>query len=517
MAVQQNVGQLLTKRAYRDPDVEAVYEPATGRRLSFTELNGRCNRVANALRDDGVQHGDRVALLLMNGTEFVESFFAVGKIGAVNVPLNWRLVADELEFILADAGATVLLYGSDFAEVVTELQRRGSKTAIGTWIEVGADASVSVDGAKVYDEWMGAASADEPEASGSGDDLMFIMYTSGTTGLPKGVMHSHDTVLWSILTGVATADFQMADRYLISLPMFHVGALNPVLSCVYGGCALIILKAFDPLQSWELIRDEKITVTLMVPVMLQFMLAVRDPEVHDASSLRWVMSGAAPVARTLIEQYDALDIEIHQVYGLTETGGPGCLISSADAIKRAGSTGKAFYFTQVRVVNEAGNDVGNEESGEVLIKGPNVMVGYWNRPEATAEAIVDGWLHTGDVATMDDDGFVTIVDRVKDMLISGGENVYPAEIESVLLAHPKIADAGVIGVPSEKWGESPLAAVVPSDETLTAEEVIEFCKGKLAPFKAVKAVEFVTELPRNPSGKILKRELRGQFAETRTD
>ena len=459
MAVQQNVGQLLTKRAYRDPEVEAVFEPATGRRLSFTELNGRCNQVANALRDGGVQHGDRVALLLMNGTEFVETFFAVGKIGAVNVPLNWRLVADELEFILADAGASVLLYSSDFAEVVAELKRRGDKTAITAWIEVGdaaagspAASGTSLEGAVAYDDWMSSASADEPEPSGSGDDLMFIMYTSGTTGLPKGVMHSHDTVLWSILTAVATADFESGDRYLLSLPMFHVGALNPVLCCIYGGCALVILKAFDPVKSWELISAEKITVTLMVPVMLQFMLAVRDPEVHDASSLRWVMSGAAPVAKTLIEQYDALGIEIHQVYGLTETGGPGCLISSADAIERAGSTGKAFFFTQVRVVNDAGDDVGEDESGEVLIKGPNVMVGYWNRPEATADAVVDGWLHTGDVATMDADGFVTIVDRVKDMLISGGENVYPAEIESVLLAHPKIADAGVIGVPSDKWG-----------------------------------------------------------------
>jgi acyl-CoA synthetase (AMP-forming)/AMP-acid ligase II len=519
MAVQQNVGQLLTKRAYRDPEVEAVFEAATGRRLSFTELNGRCNQVANALRDGGVKHGDRVALLLMNGTEFVETFFAVGKIGAVNVPLNWRLVADELEFILADAGASVLLYGSDFAEVVAELKGRGDKTAITTWIEVGdaAAGGTSIEGAVAYDDWMSSASDDEPEPSGSGDDLMFIMYTSGTTGLPKGVMHSHDTVLWSILTGVATADFQMGDRYLLSLPMFHVGALNPVLSCVYGGCSLIILKAFDPVKSWELISAEKITATLMVPVMLQFMLAVRDPEVHDASSLRWVMSGAAPVAKTLIEQYDALDIEIHQVYGLTETGGPGCLISSADAVKRAGSTGKAFFFTQVRVVNDAGDDVGEDGSGEVLIKGPNVMVGYWNRPEATAEAVVDGWLHTGDVATMDADGFVTIVDRVKDMLISGGENVYPAEIESVLLAHPKIVDVGVIGVPSDKWGESPLAAIVASDESLTATEVIEFCKGKLAPFKSVRAVEFVDELPRNPSGKILKRELRDQFAEARTD
>jgi acyl-CoA synthetase (AMP-forming)/AMP-acid ligase II len=510
----QNVGQLLTKRAYRDPDVEAIFEPSSDRRFSFRELNSRSNQVANALTGSGVSLGDRVGLLLMNGVEFVESFFAAGKIGAVNVPLNWRLVADELEFILHDAGATVLIYGSDFAEIAAELRSRGDKTAISTWIQVGGEAT---DGVADYDEWIGAASAAEPAPVGAGDDLVFIMYTSGTTGLPKGVMHSHDTVLWSILTAVATADFQSGDKYLISLPMFHVGALNPVLCCIYGGCSVTILKSFDPLQSWELIRDEKITITLMVPVMLQYMLAVRNPDEHDASTLRWVMSGAAPVAKTLIEQYDALGIEIHQVYGLTETGGPACLISSADAIARAGSTGKAFYFTEVKVVNEHGADCGPDESGEVLVKGPNVMVGYWNRPEATAEAVIDGWLYTGDVATIDEDGFVTIVDRVKDMLISGGENVYPAEIESVLLAHEKIADVGVIGIPSAKWGESPLAAIVPADDSLTIEEVIEFCKGKLAPFKSVKAVEFVTELPRNPSGKILKRELREQFADLRAD
>ncbi len=515
MAVHQNVGQLLTKRAVRDPHVEAIFEPASGRRFSFLELNARSNQVAHALRDVGVEHGDRVGLLLMNGTEFVESFFAVAKIGGVNVPLNWRLVADELEFILSDAGASVLIYGAEFAEVANELRSRGDKTAITTWIEVGGDAVT--DGVIAYDGWMNAAAPDEPDVSGSGDDLVFIMYTSGTTGLPKGVMHSHDTVMWAIFTGVATADFHAGDRYLNSLPMFHVGALQPTLSCVYSGCSLVVLKAFDPVLSWELIRDEKITITLMVPVMLQFMLAVRDPEAHDSSTLRWVMSGAAPVAKTLIEQYDELGIEIHQVYGLTETCGPGCLISSADAISRAGSTGKAFYFTEVRVVRPDGADCDPGESGEVLIKGPHVMVGYWNRPDATAESVVDGWLHTGDVATMDADGFVTIVDRVKDMLISGGENVYPAEIEAVLLAHPKIADVGVIGVPSDKWGESPLAAVVASDETLTAAEVIEFCSGKLAAFKSVKAVEFVAELPRNPSGKILKRELRDTFADARAE
>ena len=238
----QNVGQLLTKRAYRDPNVEAIFEPSSDRRFSFRELNSRSNQVANALTDSGVLLGDRVGLLLMNGVEFVESFFAAGKVGAVNVPLNWRLVADELEFILHDAGVTVLIYGSDFADIAAELRSRGDKTGIATWIQVGGDA---IDGVVDYDEWMSSASADEPAPVGAGDDLVFIMYTSGTTGLPKGVMHSHDTVLWSILTAVATADFQAGDRYLISLPMFHVGALNPVLCCMYGGSSVTILKALE--------------------------------------------------------------------------------------------------------------------------------------------------------------------------------------------------------------------------------------------------------------------------------
>ena len=355
-------------------------------------------------------------------------------------------------------------------------------------------------------------STDEPAGTASGDDMLFIMYTSGTTGLPKGVIHTHDTVMWAIMTIAATSDFRKRDRFLNSLPLFHVGALGPVIACIYAGVSLTIMKAFDPTASWELIRDEKITTTLMVPAMLQFMLLTHNAEEHDVSTLRWVMSGAAPVPVSLIEAYQALGVNIEQVYGLTETCGPACLITAEDAVERAGSTGKAFYFTQVKVVDEDGNDCAPGEAGEVLVAGPHIMKGYWNRPEATAETIIDGWLHTGDVATMDADGFVTIVDRVKDMLISGGENVYPAEIENVLLQHEGINDAGVIGIPSAKWGESPLAIVVRADDSVDEKDVITWTHGKLAPFKTVKAVEFVDEIPRNPSGKILKRELREQFS-----
>lgn len=503
----QNVGQFLTKRAYRDPAQEAIYEPANGRRLDYAGLNARANQVANALSGLGVDHGDRVGLLLMNGTEFVETFFGVGKMGAVNVPLNWRLVADELEFILTDSGCSVLVLSGEFAELAAELRSRGT-TPVEHWIMVGE----AGDGVLSYDELLASASTDEPAGTASGDDMLFIMYTSGTTGLPKGVIHTHDTVMWAILTIAATSDFRKRDRFLNSLPLFHVGALGPVIACIYAGVSLTVMKAFDPTASWELIRDERITTTLMVPAMLQFMLLTHNPEEHDVSTLRWVMSGAAPVPVSLIEAYQALGVNIEQVYGLTETCGPACLITAEDAVERAGSTGKAFYFTEVKVVDGDGNDCAPGEAGEVLVAGPHIMKGYWNRPEATAETIIDGWLHTGDVATMDADGFVTIVDRVKDMLISGGENVYPAEIENVLLQHEGINDAGVIGIPSAKWGESPLAIVVRADDSVDEKDVITWTHGKLAPFKTVKAVEFVDEIPRNPSGKILKRELREQFS-----
>ena len=501
----QNIGEFLTNRARRDSNLEAIYEHASGRRFSYTELNGRSNQVAHALRSIDVAHGDRVGLLLMNGTEFIETFFAVAKIGAVNVPLNWRLVADELEFILDDAGVTVLLFSQEFSEVVAELRSRGDKTQISSWIQVDGE---PIDGAVGYEDWMSSASSDEPQLEGGDDDLAFIMYTSGTTGLPKGVMHSHDTVLWANITNATTADMQHYDRFLNALPLFHVGALTPVVTSVFVGGSITLMKAFDPAASWDLIRDEKINTTLMVPVMLQFMLLTYDAENHDTSTLRNVISGAAPVPVSLIETYTEMGIEIHQVYGLTETCGPACIISSEDAVERAGSTGKAFTFTEVQVVDDNGNPCEAGEAGEVLVKGPHIMLGYWNRPEANAEALVDGWLKTGDVATMDSEGFVTIVDRVKDMLISGGENVYPAEIENVLLAHEKINDAGVIGIPSKKWGESPLAVIVRADDSLSEQDVMDHCVGKLAPFKTVKAVEFIDVIPRNASGKILKRELR---------
>ena len=375
--------------------------------------------------------GERIGLLMMNSAEFMEAYFALAKVGAVVVPLNWRLVPDELEFILKDSGTTRLIYGEEFLDTVVELHARGTKTDVAQWLQVGSLKPLT-DFAQSYQRFRDAASDAEPTITARDDDRLYIMYTSGTTGLPKGVVHTHATAVWGVLTIAGTTYYQERERYLACLPMFHVGALTPLTVNVYRGAASIVMRTFDPVRAWELIEAERITCGLCVPAMLNFMLQVGDLSRFDYSTLRWCMCGAAPVPEPLIEAYAKLGIEVHQIYGLTESCGPACLIDAEHALKKIGSTGKAFFHTDIRVVNEAGQDCSAGEPGEVFVRGPHVMLGYWNRPEATAETIVDGWLRTGDVAVMDEDGYIYIQDRIKDMIISGGENVYPAEIENVL-------------------------------------------------------------------------------------
>jgi len=502
-----NIGHFTSKRALLNPDLEAFVDVDTGRRFTFAELDDRVNRTANMLTANGIGRGDRVALMMMNSVEFEDCYFAIAKIGATAIPLNWRLVPDELAFILGDAEATAIVFGTEFADTVDELRGRRDETRLRTFFQVGADVR---DWAEDYTAGQAAAPNDQIDVETDVNDLLYIMYTSGTTGLPKGVMHTHFTVLWGILTIDATADQHFADRYLVTLPMFHVGALTPAAAALYAGVTQVVMRTFDPVKAWEHIVNERISTGLLVPAMLQFMLQTK-PDRIDLSRVRWIMSGASPVPVTLIEAYAELGVEIHQVYGLTESCGPACLISPDEALARAGSTGKEFFFTKVRVVDEDGNDVAPDTPGEVICQGNHVMTGYWNRPEATAETIIDGWLHTGDIAVVDKDGYVYISDRIKDMIISGGENVYPAEIENVLLGHPDIADVAVIGRPSERWGETPLAVVVRTGDTLTEQEVVLFTDGKLARYKRPTGAVFVDEIPRNPSGKALKRVLREQF------
>ncbi|MEM7099881.1 MAG: long-chain-fatty-acid--CoA ligase [Pseudomonadota bacterium] len=508
--MQNNLGLFLYKRAFLSPQLEGYVEGDGSFRLTYAELNASCNRIANAFVAAGIQKGERVGLLLMNSREFMESYFALAKIGAVVVPLNWRLVADELEFILKDSGTRRLIFGEEFLETVAQLHGRGDKTDITQWLQVQGEQEVGYF-AESYQSFRDAQPSSEPVVGASDEDMLYIMYTSGTTGLPKGVVHTHNTAIWGLMTIGATSEYQLDDRYLACLPMFHVGALTPLAVNVWRGATNVVMRSFDPIRAWELIEQEKITIGLAVPAMLNFMVQVDNFQRFDYSTLRWMMTGAAPVPQALTEAYHKLGIGVLQVYGLTESCGPACLMDAENALRKPTSTGRAFFHTEVRVVDDELNDCPAGVAGEVIVKGAHIMREYWNRPEATAETIVDGWLRTGDVATMDDEGFVSIADRIKDMIISGGENVYPAEIEGVLQSHPDISEAAVIGQNSERWGESPLAIVVKTNQTLTEAEVLEYCQGRLARFKQPQAVSFIDEIPRNPSGKILKRVLREQY------
>ena len=509
MSTEINIGAFLGTRAHLNPNKEALYDVACDQRFTFSALNGRANQACHALSGLGLAKGDRVALLTYNGHEFVESFFGPAKAGLIIMPLNWRLTAKELAFILKDGGARAIIFDADFAPVIEQLKSMGEQgSALEHWIGIGQH---GLDFATDYEALLAAQAADEPALNACDDDNLFIMYTSGTTGNPKGVVHSHNTVMWALITLGNTADIHFADRYLVLLPLFHVGALTPMLGTVYKGNTMVILRNFEPERTWSLIEQERITTTLAVPAMLAFMLQVPDFQRFDWSSLRYVTSGAAPVPVTTINTYMDLGIEIHQVYGMTETCGPACLIGPDDAIHHVGSTGKSFFHTQVRVVGSDGTDLPAGEPGEVVVRARHNMKEYWGRPQATAETVIDGWLHTGDVAVMDAEGFVTIQDRIKDMIISGGENVYPAEVENVLLQHPDITDAAVIGRESEKWGESPFAIIVSKNPGLNEQQVLAHCDGKLARYKLPKGAVFLDEIPRNPSGKILKRVLREQY------
>lgn len=513
--MKHNVGLTLKKRASISSTSEAFVEFERSRRFTFVQLNQRSNRIANSLLEQGVKPGDRVATLLKNSIEFVESYYAIAKIGAVMVPVNWRLVANEIAYILGDSGAQTLIYDADFDTTVEQLSNHAD-IALDTFYRVNAiESAADIPAFAVdYDTATQSASIDEPPIGAYDDDLLFLMYTSGTTGHPKGVMHSHRNVLWAELTSMTTSDMRGEDRFLLPMPMFHVGCLIPVSQLVHRGGTGVIMRDIDMGMMFKAIEQEKITTTMSVPALLQFMLVAPEREQHDISSIRWIATGASPVPVSLLHAYEELGIAIHQAYGLTESCGPGTLLLPGDAEAKVGSCGKPQMHTEAKVVDSQGNEVkpGSGEVGELIMAGQHMMLGYWNKPEATAEALRDGWLHTGDLCTVDEDGFITICDRMKDMIISGGENVYPAELENVLAGCPEVSEAAVIGIKSEKWGETPLAIVVAAPgKTPTSESLKAYCKENLAGYKVPQLYEMVDALPRNASGKLLKPTLREKF------
>ena len=511
--MKDNIGLLLKKRADISANVEAFVEFEKQRRFTFFELNQRANRTASTLASLGIKPGDRVAALLKNGIEFIETYYAIAKMGAIMVPVNWRLVANEITYILNDSGAKALVYDAEFDSTAGEIAA-ADNTTIEQYLRVADENNTVPAFAHDYDALNAAASADEPAIGAWDDDLLFIMYTSGTTGHPKGVMHSHQCMLWAELTSLTTSDMQGDDRFLLPMPMFHVGCLVPVSQLVHRGATGIIMRDIDMGVMFKAIEQERVTITMSVPALLQFMLMAPEREQHDISSIRWIATGAAPVPVSLLKEYEDIGIDIYQAYGLTESCGPGTMLLPQDGEAKVGSCGKPQMHTEAKVVNENGEEVtrGNGEVGELILAGRHMMLGYWNKPEATAEALKDGWLYTSDLCTVDADGFITICDRKKDMIISGGENIYPAELENVLTACPEVQEVAVIGVPSEKWGETPLAIiVVAAGAEPTADSLKAYCKENLAGYKVPQLYEFVETLPRNPSGKLLKPQLRKKF------
>lgn len=502
-----NVGDWLTKHCLRRPNAEAVIVDDI--RLTYADLNSRANRLANALCGLGIKMGDGVAGLMFNSNEYAELTFALAKIGAILVPLNYRLAPPELEYILNDSQAKALVYAKDLSFLIDGIR---DNIGVEKYVCVGGESGGPVP---EYEDFLLGASDREPDLAPTDIDTpLTILYTSGTTGRPKGAVLTHGNSLFASLN-LIQHNPAMEGGVLVSTPMFHVAGLTAqAIPTIYRGQTIVFQRYFDPEHALQLIEKERIAASLLVPAMLLFMSQVSKFKDYDLSSFKSIFIGGAPCPGPLLRTYLDRGVPIRQGFGMTENSGSGILLDSEDMERKFGSCGKPMFFCDARVWDADGKDTAPDEVGELMLKGPVVMKEYWNKPEQTEASFTDGWFHTGDLAKTDEDGYFYIVERKKDMLITGGENVYPAEVEEAILAHPDVGEVGVIGIPDEKWGESVRAVVVPlPGKTLTLEDITEFCEGKLAKYKVPKSVVIVDELPRNPSGKILKRLLREQAAE----
>ncbi|MFE0328805.1 o-succinylbenzoate--CoA ligase [Streptomyces sp. NPDC058960] len=494
----EGLGSWPARRARKTPHRTALIHG--DRSVTYAELYERTTRLAHALRARGVRRGDRIAYLGPNHPAYLETLFAAGTLGAVFVPLNIRLAGPEIAYQLADSGAKALVYAPSSTALVAGLP---GSTDVRAYVEVGAE----------YEELLAAASDEPIDQPVPLDDTCIIMYTSGTTGRPKGAMLTHGNLVWNAFNVLVDHDLIADERALVSAPLFHTAGLNMLtLPVLLKGGTCVLVESFDPEATFDLIERHRITFMFGVPTM--FDQVARHPrwDRADLSSLRILTCGGSPVPTPLIAKYQERGLTFLQGYGMTEAA-PGTLFLDAEhAVSKAGSAGVPHFFSDVRVVRPdlAPVDVG--ETGEVVVRGPHVMPGYWGLPEETATVFADGWFRSGDAARVDEDGYVYIVDRIKDMIISGGENIYPTEIEDQLLAHPDIVECAVIGVPDEKWGEVPRAVVVPREgATLDPDEVIASLSGRLAKYKIPKSVVVADALPRTASGKLLKSRVRSRY------
>jgi fatty-acyl-CoA synthase len=499
-------GSWPARRARMSPEkVAFVYQ---NQALTYADVHERSTRLAAQLRTLGVGRGDRVAYLGPNHPAFAESMFATHVLGGVFVPLNFRLAAPELAYMLEQSATKVMVYAPECAGEVGVLRDRWG----GELCQAGMVALSDPTGGELeYEPWLSDGSADPIDEAVSADDTALILYTSGTTGRPKGATLTHANLVWNTLNLMLDVDVAGDEVTLVSAPLFHVAALDQTLLPTFlKGATSVIMPRWDVDECFDLI--ERFGVTWMFGVTAMFAGLVQSPrwELADLSSLRCLMSGGAPIPESLIRAYQERGLVFCQGYGLTETAPGATFLAEGVSEKKAGSAGKAHFFVDVKVVRPDLSETQPGEPGEVLIKGPNVTPGYWKDPRATASAFTDdGWFRSGDLATRDEEGYLYIVDRVKDMYISGGENVYPAEVEAVLFEHPAVAECAVVGVPHDTWGEAGRAFVVAmADVVVAPEDLRAFLSTRLARYKVPIHYDVVDHLPRTGSGKVRKDQLR---------
>jgi long-chain acyl-CoA synthetase len=511
------IADLVRVHGRERPDKPAI--TFEGRTVTFADLDRRSNQVANALAAEGVGAADRVAILDKNSLEYFELLFGGAKVNAANVAVNWRLAPPEIAQILEDSDAKVLVVGQEFAPVLDAIA--DGLTAAKKIVVVGGHA-----GYDAYEEWVDAQPATDTGIEAAPDDVGFQLYTSGTTGLPKGVMLTHDNLFSLLPVAVPDWGFREDGVNLVAMPLFHIGGSGYATVGLFVGCHTILMREVDPAAMLALIPERRVTNMFAVPAVLQFMLMVPGVNEMDFSSLETVVYGASPISvEVLAGSIKTFGCNFIQAYGMTETTGAiVCLMPEDHDVDgpnahRLRAAGKALAGVELRIVDpDTGEDAKTGEVGEIWARTRQNMKGYWKKPDETANTVTpDGWLKTGDAGYLDDDGYLYIHDRVKDMIITGGENVYPAEVENCLMSHPGVADVAAFGIPSERWGETVQALVVKAaGADPTPEEIIAFARERLAHFKCPTAVGFVESLPRNPSGKILRRELRAPFWEGRS-
>ena len=503
-----DVSRWITHAAEWDSARTALHFSGTD--ISYGRFAERIALLAGALRERGIGAGDRVAHLGYNGPEILELLFACARLGATLTPLNWRLALPEYEFSLGDCAPRLLFVEEPFYEPATALVEKFPDLTL-----------VSLDAPNLdwpdYEAMIAAANPVAPERDDLDDAVALIVYTSGTTGRPKGAMLRQSALFWNAVNATLTLGMTRADHILTAIPMFHVGGINiQTMPALHLGATVTIAQRFEPGATLALIANQRPTLFIAVPAMIQALINHPDWDDADLSSLRMFTTGSSTIPLALLKAWLARDIPVTQVYGLTESGPVSTVTPVADAERKVGSCGKPAPYCEARVVDDAGTPLLADRRGEILLRGPGVTTGYWNNPQATTEAFTeDGWFRTGDIGHWDSEGYLFVDDRAKDVVISGGENIYPAELEDVLAACPDIAESAVIGRPDPKWGEVPVAVVVrKGDSGPDKQAVIDLFEGALARFKHPKDVVFVDALPRNSMGKVLKFELREQIGQT---